>query len=132
MAAQFTLNRPVAATCPDCGGALKQSERGALTQFSCHIGHVYTAEVMLAAQFLAMERFLEQAMRSLNERAELCQLMSEKTQVGSTDAKRQQWDAARGEALEQTQPLRDLLTRGWIHPAGDGQADASDRQAVQR
>ena len=51
MTAQFTLNHPVAVTCPDCGGALRRTELGSLTQFSCHIGHVYTAEIMLAAQY---------------------------------------------------------------------------------
>lgn len=117
MTAEFTLNRPVAVTCPDCGGALRQSELGPLTQFSCHIGHVYTAEVMLTAQFLALERFLEQAMRSLSERAELCGLMAEKP-PNAADApdERAVWEAARAEAVDQTQPLRDILTREWLQP----------------
>ena len=46
MTAEFTLHRPVAVTCPDCGGALRRKELGALTQFECHIGHRYTAEVI--------------------------------------------------------------------------------------
>ena len=71
MIAEFTLDQPAAITCPDCGGALRRSQLGKLTQFSCHIGHVYTAEVMLAAQFLQMERALESALRSLGERADL-------------------------------------------------------------
>ena len=117
MTAQFTLNHPVAVTCPDCGGALRRSELGTLTQFSCHIGHVYTAEVMLSAQFLAMERFVEQAMRSLSERAELCRVMMEKTGEPSTTSR--PWKAAMTEALEQTATLRGLLTREWLHPAAD-------------
>lgn len=114
MTGQFTLNHPVAVTCPDCGGALKRSTLGSLTQFSCHIGHVYTAEVMLAAQFLAMERSVEQAMRALSERAELCRVMMDKAQNAAASPAR--WKAAMAEALEQTAPLRDLLTREWIHP----------------
>ena len=119
MTAQFTLNPPVAVTCPDCGGALRRSELGSLTQFSCHIGHVYTAEIMLAAQFLAMERSVEQAMRSLSERAELCRVMIEKAQYGETISPTR-WEDAMAEALEQTAPLRELLTRKWIHPDDDG------------
>ncbi|HUG45200.1 MAG TPA: chemotaxis protein CheB [Sphingomicrobium sp.] len=120
MDAQFTLNKPVAVTCPDCGGALRQSELGPLTQFSCHIGHVYTMEVMLSAHFLAVERFLEQAMRSLSERAELCRIESAKlARVGTDDDARKRWDAAEQEALEQTAPLEKLLTREWIHPTAD-------------
>ncbi len=58
MAAEFTHNTPVAVTCPDCGGALRRRELGSLTQFACHIGHIYTAEVMMAAQFVKLERFI--------------------------------------------------------------------------
>ncbi|NJC07327.1 chemotaxis protein CheB [Polymorphobacter fuscus] len=117
MVAEFTHDLPVAVTCPDCGGALRRSELGRLTQFSCHIGHVYTAEVMLAAQFLAMERFVEQAMRSLSERAELCRQMV--VQIGDDAeraAQREAWHAASQEAVEQSEPLRALITRPWIHP----------------
>lgn len=126
MTAQFTLNHPVAVTCPDCGGALRRSILGSLTQFSCHIGHVYTAEVMLAAQFLAMERSVEQAMRSLSERAELCRVMMDRAQnVASASGSSARWEAAMVEALDQTAPLRDLLTREWIHPEADRSLEPS-------
>ena len=117
MVAEFTHDQPVAVTCPDCGGALRRSEMGSLTQFSCHIGHVYTTEVMLAAQFVTMERSLEMAMRSLGERAELCQQMFEKLPDGlAHEEERSRWGAARKEALDRTQPLRQLLTEPWTHP----------------
>ncbi len=118
MTAQFTLNHPVAVTCPDCGGALRRSELGSLTQFSCHIGHVYTAEIMMAAQFLAMERFVEQAMRSLSERAELCRTMLDK-EIESGTGSLASWEDAMTEALDQTEPLRNMLTREWFHPGGE-------------
>ncbi|MEN2786277.1 chemotaxis protein CheB [Sphingomonas qilianensis] len=126
MDAQFTLNKPVAVTCPDCGGALRRSQLGSLMQFSCHIGHVYTMEVMLAAQFLAVERFVEQAMRSLSERAELCGIMAEKLPaLQENDAERQLWVAARKEAFDQNAFLRTMLTREWIHPARRGAIEMS-------
>ena len=40
------FERPVAITCPECGGALKTSEDGSIIKFGCHIGHSYTAEIM--------------------------------------------------------------------------------------
>uniref|UniRef100_UPI0035CB685E chemotaxis protein CheB n=1 Tax=uncultured Sphingomonas sp. TaxID=158754 RepID=UPI0035CB685E len=127
MTAEFTLNQPVAVTCPDCGGALRQSELGTLTQFSCHIGHVYTAEVMLAAQFLTMERSLKTAMRSLSERAELCRHMFAKIPDGAErNEEREQWEAAQKQALDLTEPLRALLTRPWIHPAGANAVERGD------
>lgn len=115
MTAQFTHHRPVAVTCPDCGGALRQSQLGSLTQFTCHIGHVYTVEVMMAAQFVAMERFIEQALRSLGERAEMCRVMMDEAGATDTDVANQ-WDAARTEALDRAAILQDLLTRSWITP----------------
>ncbi len=116
MAAEFTENMPVAVTCPDCGGALRRRELGSLTQFACHIGHIYTAEVMMAAQFVTLERFIESAMRSLGERAELCRQMAEKSAPDGLAAGGSPWDAAMREAHEQTEPLRTMLTREWVHP----------------
>lgn len=118
MTAQFTLDHPVAVTCPDCGGALRRSNRGSLTQFSCHIGHVYTAEIMVAAQFVDMERSIEKAMRSLSERADLCRTMMAQA-LDKGDVAPARWEAAMTEALEQTAPLRELLTRKWLHPGSE-------------
>ncbi len=116
MTAEFTLNRPVAVTCPDCGGALREKALGTLTMYECHIGHRYTAEVILAGQFLAMERFIESAMRSLNERSELCRQMAEKGAAGG----RQRWLEAMREAEDQTAPLRGVLERKWLDPLNEG------------
>ncbi len=120
MAAEFTQNLPVAVTCPDCGGALRRRELGSLTQFACHIGHIYTAEVMMAAQFLTLERFIESAMRSLGERAELCRQMAEKSLPHDPSPNSSSWEAAMREAHEQTEPLREMITREWIHPSAIG------------
>lgn len=120
MAAEFTQNAPVAVTCPDCGGALRRKELGSLTQFACHIGHVYTAEVMMAAQFLTLERLIESAMRSLGERAELCRQMAEKSRPDDLAYVETSWGAAMREAHDRTEPLREMLTREWVHPDGIG------------
>jgi len=108
---EYTSERPVALTCPDCGGALQQRQSGPLTRFVCHIGHGYTLEVMLAAQFVAMEQFLEQALRSLNERTELCRLMSLRREPTQS-----LWTSAKEEAMTQAKILRRLLEREWLRP----------------
>lgn len=116
MTADYKLDRPVAVTCPDCGGALRQSRLGTLAQFRCHIGHVYTAEVMMQAQFAALERSLEMAMRSLSERSELCRQMAELSETGPAGRHVAEWEAAEKEAKEQTFLLRQVLERDWIKP----------------
>lgn len=126
MAAEFTQNTPVAVTCPDCGGALRRRELGSLTQFACHIGHIYTAEVMMAAQFLTVERLIEAAMRSLGERAELCRQMAEKACPDDLAYVETSWGVAMREAHEQAEPLREMLTREWIHPDGVGVLESTN------
>ena len=74
---------------------------------------------MLAAQFLEMERSVEQAMRWLSERAELCRFMMEKVRNGEAKSPTR-WKDALSESLDQTAPLGELLTREWIYPDGDG------------
>jgi len=123
MAADYTMDDPVAVTCPDCGGALRRIKLGTLTQFRCHIGHVYTAEIMVAAQFAAMEWSLGAAMRSLSERRELCRQMSDKARAAGDARSTLQWTAAMNEAKERTGALRDLLERAWMHP-GDAEPSA--------
>lgn len=118
MTAEYTHDQPVAVTCPDCGGALRRTELGTLTRFGCHIGHAYTAEVMMAAQFTALERHLEAAMRSLGERGELCRQMADKARASGRAPVAARWDAAAREAEERTVVLRRLLGEEWTHPAG--------------
>lgn len=116
MTAEYKLDQPIAVTCPDCGGALRRTELGTLTRFGCHIGHVYTAEVMVAAQFAAMEGYLGAAMRSLSERGELCRQLAEKSRAAGNATAGAQWDAAMREAKERTAALRQLLEEEWVHP----------------
>lgn len=104
-----------ARTCPDCGGALRQSQLGTLKQFRCHIGHICTAEVMLHGQFIAMQQSVEAALPSLNERAQLCRQMAE--QAGRDTASAAEWRQAGDEARDQTDRLRALLDHVWIQPA---------------
>ena len=116
MTADYKLDDPVAVTCPDCGGALRRTELGTLTQFRCHIGHVYTAEVMVAAQFAALEWSIEAAMRSLSERGDLCRQMADKARgAGETDVA-ENWTLAMHEAKERTGMMRELLEKEWTHP----------------
>ena len=119
MTADYKLDDPTAVTCPDCGGALRRTELGTLTQFRCHIGHVYTAEVMVAAQFAAMEWALEAAMRSLSERGELCRQMADRSRDGDAGLALQ-WTEAMREAKERTGMLRQLLEKEWTHPGDIG------------
>ena len=125
MTAEYKLDDPVAVTCPDCGGALRRTQLGSLTQFGCHIGHVYTADTMVAAQFAALEWSLGAAMRSLSERGELCRQMADKAGRGGDADGALRWQEAMHEARERAGVVRDLLETEWRRPEDPGQPAAS-------
>jgi two-component system chemotaxis response regulator CheB len=110
MTEEYRLDRPVALTCPECGGALRARHDGTLLQFECHIGHVLTAEVMLEAHFAVIEWKLAAAMVALNERSELCRQLEELALGGKDIAVLR---AAKDEALDRAKILKGLLESEW-------------------
>jgi two-component system chemotaxis response regulator CheB len=55
--------------CPDCGGALLESDADGVLRFRCRIGHGYSAESLLASQDERLEDALWTAVRALEEGA---------------------------------------------------------------
>lgn len=123
-----TFARPVTITCPDCGGALRQSQVGSIIKYDCHIGHSYTAEVIATAQFEELEKVMRSAVRFLNERAEFCLQMAERGAAGPDDTSG--WQAAGKQALDRAYKLRDLVEQDWITPEGASATKHNGRQAM--
>jgi len=113
----YTLNRPTGLACPECGGVMSSEHIGTLLQFRCHIGHVLTAETMLAAQFTMVETKIAACLASLSERAELCRQMSETAAAQGQDAA--SYDAARQEALDRAKVIKELLESEWLATGRD-------------
>ena len=108
------FDRPIAVTCPDCGGALRQQEVGTLIEYRCHIQHVYTAEILAEAQFEQMERIMRAAERIIHERAEYCRQMA--VRASATGKEDLSWLTASRQALDRAYELRDLIEQDWIRP----------------
>lgn len=64
--------------CPECGGVLWQLEQGRLLQFHCHVGHVYSPEVLLAEKSESLEEALWSAVRTLVEKSTLTRQLAER------------------------------------------------------
>jgi hypothetical protein len=64
---------------------LARQQDSSLLQFRCHIGHVLTAETMLAAHFDVLETKLAACLMALNERAELCRELSKAARAQGQD-----------------------------------------------
>jgi two-component system chemotaxis response regulator CheB len=118
------LKRPVALTCPSCGGAVRQSQVDSLPYFECHIGHRFAAADMDEAQFRQMEQALEVALRVLNERAELCRRLAEAARGRNQPHAAENWESARREVAERAEVLRRFTEQGWKRPSDDGDAAA--------
>jgi two-component system chemotaxis response regulator CheB len=111
MSEEYRFDKPVALTCPECGGALRREQDGTMLQFRCHIGHVLTAETMLAAQFDVLEAKLAACLVTLKERAELCLEMIEAARAqGQGTAS---LETARTEAFERAKVIKELLEKEW-------------------
>jgi len=111
MSEEYRLDQPTGIGCPECGGVTKAEHTGTLLQFRCHIGHVLTAETMLAAQFNIVDVKLAACLAALNERAELCRQMSDAAPAQAIDGGL--YEAAREEALERARVIKGLLESEW-------------------
>jgi len=121
MKADYTLDRPTALTCPECGGALAPERLGTLLQYRCHIGHVLTAETMLEGKLVELEIKLGACLAMLNERIELCRQVAEHDKTDPNY--KATLEAARAQARERAEALKTMLQSDWIQPARSGDGD---------
>jgi two-component system chemotaxis response regulator CheB len=122
---EYTMQKPVALTCPECGGAVKETTVDSLPYFTCHIGHRFAGDNMAAAQFRDLEQAMEVAFRTLNERADLCRRMAERMREAGRELAADHWNKARQQSEEKAQVVRQFLEQEWFRPEhennGDGQ-----------
>ncbi len=104
-----TLQRPLALTCPDCGGTLRKTGDGPAAQFRCHIGHVFSGGELSPAQIGLLEKALDTARRVLNERIELARQMADDSRTAGRQHISRHWDSVRAEAEEQVDAIRRVL-----------------------
>lgn len=116
MSEKFELNRPLALTCPDCGGSLQETVVASSPHYTCHIGHRFNASDMDAGQFKRMETALAVALRTLNERVELCRRMTEASKANGQAFAAERWEKSRGEAEDRAKILRRFITHDWLIP----------------
>jgi two-component system chemotaxis response regulator CheB len=105
------LERPIAFSCPECGGALKPVPRTGLRQYSCHIGHRFGAPELLEAQAEGVEKGVNVAMRMLSEQAEFARQMIEGAPDAPLDNGLVYWERLQVQAEEQMETLRRFLNQ---------------------
>lgn len=68
---QAEVKQPIEATCPDCRGPLSVSAYDGLREYSCLVGHRYSARILLQAHSETQEKSLWAAVVALEEAANL-------------------------------------------------------------
>jgi two-component system chemotaxis response regulator CheB len=109
-------------TCPDCGGVLMENEEGGIVRFACQVGHAYSPESLVEHQGDALESALWQALRTLEERADLLNRMAKRASrrgMGDTGA-RMEWRAQR--IADHAAEIRNTILRLRNAEADDGAA----------
>lgn len=91
--------QPATYTCPDCGGNLWQIDNGSITQFQCHVGHIFTTDVLLVQKSDLLESALWTCVRSLRENATLIRQLA--------DRARRSGDPTRAERIEEQAVLNE-------------------------
>jgi len=61
--------RPVAISCPDCSGGMNLVNVGAAITYTCHVGHIWSPQTLIAAQQHKIEQALWTAVSMLEEQA---------------------------------------------------------------
>jgi two-component system chemotaxis response regulator CheB len=103
--------RPIALTCPDCGGAMRETKGKGIKEYRCHIGHRFAAEEVLTGQVEVVDHALGVAVRVLNERIELCRQMAENARAGGRTMGIDHWRRLQKEAEDQLAVLQRFLAQ---------------------
>ena len=109
---------PAAMTCPECGGAVRETPGVGLLSYQCHTGHRFTADELLVHQRDDVERAIMVAIRVLQERSALCRRMSVDAQHAGRHQGVAYWHRLTREAEDQLGVLRPLLQQTHGEPTG--------------
>lgn len=103
------FERPVAFSCPECGGALRLKLKDGFKEYGCHVGHRFGATELLESQSEGVERGLYVALRMLHEQAEFARQMIAGARDAPLDNGLVYWERLQVAAEEQAETLRRFL-----------------------
>jgi two-component system, chemotaxis family, protein-glutamate methylesterase/glutaminase len=101
---------PSGFVCPDCGGALWESEDElGLWRFRCRTGHGYSVETLLAGQTETVETALWAALRGLEERAAMARRMAARFRRRGSRSAAARFEQQADAAVQQAVAIREGL-----------------------
>jgi two-component system chemotaxis response regulator CheB len=119
--------------CPECGGSLWETFEGGMVHYHCHVGHVYSADNLLAGQADAVERGLWTAVRALEDRAALSLRIARRLRGGGNDVAARRLEM-RSRILEERAALVRLTLEQVLRPevAQEAETGALNRRSHRR
>ena len=109
-------------TCPECHGTLWEADEESILRFRCRVGHVYSAESMLAAQTDEVDRALWIALRTLEERVALTSRLADRARHREHHWVARAFDQRARDAEVEASSVRQLLrVRHQSHLVPDGE-----------
>ena len=103
------IGKPVAHSCPSCGGPLWQIGRDSSLRYRCHVGHAFSDRTLIEEQSEATEKALWIALRTLEERSRLLKNMSARyAENGAASLAKVHQERAQ-EAAEHAVSIRNLI-----------------------
>lgn len=106
--------QPAPVVCPECGGTLWTRQDGNHRRYRCHVGHVFTAEVLADSQGECVEASLWAAVRALQEHARLHQQLGEDMQSAGLTAIAGAHARSAAEASRHAQQLMSMLRKSAV------------------
>jgi two-component system chemotaxis response regulator CheB len=106
-------------TCPECSGALWEINDGSMLRYRCHVGHAFTAEIVLSARAAEVDRMLESLLRSHQERAALVRRMAKHERSMQNESLAAQLEARAKEYEHDAEVVR-RLARGYATGREEG------------
>jgi two-component system, chemotaxis family, protein-glutamate methylesterase/glutaminase len=106
---------PSGFTCPECHGALWETDEGGVARFRCRTGHTFSFESLVAEQSEHVERALWAALRALEEKAAMLRRMSDRARGRSDTRTADRLERHASVVVPEAAAVRRLLDR--IEPA---------------
>ena len=106
---QDRAGQPSGFTCPECHGALWETQDGELIRFRCRVGHAYSPDSLLADQSEALEDALWIALRALEESAALADRLQKRAGERGHNLASSRFGQQAQDARERAQIVRQAL-----------------------
>ncbi|GGP77125.1 chemotaxis protein CheB [Saccharothrix coeruleofusca] len=105
------MGTPSDFSCPDCHGTLIELD-AEHKRFRCQVGHAWTAEALLDAQAVSLEKALWTALRTLEEKVKLAKRMGREAEARGNRWLADRYGHTEREAQDAADVLRDHLLSG--------------------